>query len=389
MKINKLKITNFLSVESIEIDFDSYGNLVRIVGENRDTNPYSSNGAGKSSIIEAIVFALFGKTIRKTTEKSIINTFTKGKCSVELTVNDNVVITRVKKPPMLSLSVDGDNYTKSSIQETQKYLEQILNTNYTIFLASIVFGQENSTNFLSSSPEEKRAIIQSFLNLSDVFKYRTRIKSLKSKFNSDKRIASTLQGEATAKVKSLVGKIKACQNNKKNISKLLSSDKAEFIENNTPSEIRDKERVYHDKVVELRAAVESKEESKSELVSVTGRIQSFVMNPCEFCSKVPTQQNQAKNFLIESKKSLEQKLEDINEKLAEVSKECDSLTIPVTAKDFESIDSLKTIDSEILFFRKQKREQTKLRKKYAKKVALLQKRYDLMRFWEAAFSEQG
>ena len=107
MKINTIKIENFLSIKDISIDFESFDNLVRMVGVNQDTRPHSSNGAGKSSIIEAVVFGLFGKTVRKTTDKSLKNIHTKGKCKVTLVVNDDVVIERTKKPPRLSVVAGG------------------------------------------------------------------------------------------------------------------------------------------------------------------------------------------------------------------------------------------------------------------------------------------
>ena len=87
------------------------------------------------------MFALFGKTIRKTNDKSLKNYHTKGKCRVVLTVNNDTVIERIKKAPMLSVTVGDENCTQESIQATQKYLEQILNINHNVFLASIVFGQ--------------------------------------------------------------------------------------------------------------------------------------------------------------------------------------------------------------------------------------------------------
>ena len=65
MKINKVSIEGFLSIKKAEINFEDYSGLIRVEGKNQDTKPFSSNGAGKSSIIEAVVFALFGRTIRK------------------------------------------------------------------------------------------------------------------------------------------------------------------------------------------------------------------------------------------------------------------------------------------------------------------------------------
>ena len=101
MKINSIKIEGFLSVKEAEINFDNYFGITNIVGLNEDTTPVSSNGAGKSTIIEAVSFALFGRTIRKTTEKNLRYSLAKVPCKVTITVNDNVVITRTKKPPSL------------------------------------------------------------------------------------------------------------------------------------------------------------------------------------------------------------------------------------------------------------------------------------------------
>ena len=246
MKINSVRIENFLSVKDVTLEFESFSNLVRMVGENKDTKPQSSNGAGKSSIIEAIVFALFGKTIRKTNDKSLKNIHTKGKCKVTLVVNDNVVIERTKKPPKLTVISGGENCTQENIQKTQQYLEQILNTNYNIFLASIVFGQQNSMNFLSASAEEKRQIIQNFLNVSDLFKNRSAIRSLKSRHTAARKISATLQAEALNKVERLKKKISGLTQDRKAANKILTKEKSEFIRNHSLSEIQELERAHHD-----------------------------------------------------------------------------------------------------------------------------------------------
>jgi recombinational DNA repair ATPase RecF len=114
MKINSIKIENFLSIKSMVINFDDYSGITRVIGENKDTTPVSSNGAGKSALIEAISFGLFGKTLRKTSERSIINKYTSGKCRVTLTINENVVIERTKKAPKLIFTVGGKNYTHNN-----------------------------------------------------------------------------------------------------------------------------------------------------------------------------------------------------------------------------------------------------------------------------------
>ena len=176
MKINNIVIENFLSMENVTIDFEKFSQLVLVEGKNKDTKPTSSNGAGKSSVIEALVFALFGKTIRKTTEKSLTNLHTTGKCKVTLTVNNDIVIERTKRPSKLVVTVGGKNETRDNVMATQKYLERTLNINPQIFLASIVFGQGIKTDFLTASADEKRAIIQKV----------PRVKRKESCFNSER-----------------------------------------------------------------------------------------------------------------------------------------------------------------------------------------------------------
>ena len=65
MKINKVEVNNFYSIKDATINFDKYKGLVLVEGKNKDTG--GSNGAGKSVLIESVVWGLFGKTIRKST----------------------------------------------------------------------------------------------------------------------------------------------------------------------------------------------------------------------------------------------------------------------------------------------------------------------------------
>ena len=324
MKINKVEIEGFLSIKDQTINFDDFKGLVNVVGLNKDTKPHSSNGAGKSSIIEAVVFALFGKTIRKTTEKSITHSVSRSKCKVTLTVNDNVVITRTKKPPSLILEIDGEPYTKEGILQTQEYLEKTLNTNYNVFLASMVFGQQNSINFLSSPAEEKRSIIQSFLDVSDLFKYRSKIRSMKSQLNNGRKVATALQGDALQKVNATKQKIEKLTSTKKKAIKTLTPEKASLLKKHSLAEIQD----------------------------------------------------------IENRQLLKKEVQRLSKKI-------DSMPIPIPSEEFEFFEKLKNIDVELKVLKNQLSTAKRLATKYSKEMVQAQKEYDLMRFWELAFSEQG
>jgi DNA repair exonuclease SbcCD ATPase subunit len=389
MKINRIEIENFLSIEKAEIDFEDFSQLVQVVGVNEDTKPNSSNGAGKSTIIEAIAFALFGKTIRKTTEKSIRNLHSEGKCKVTLVVNDNVVIERVKKPPMLTVTVDGEKCTKDSINNTQKFLESFLNTNQSVFLASIIFGQGNATNFLTASPEEKRTIIQNFLSVSELFNNRAKIKALKSLHNNNKKVCSTLLDEANDKLSSLKARraelVKMC----KNANALLSSEKASFLRKHSMSEIQEMERKYHELELEQTQKMQRVSELKRDVRNAQSRVDKLKSAVCEHCGKVSDHSYKIIQEDKETIKNLGIDIEVFQKQLKALDKELDSTRVPFSLQDFDLIEKVKSFEAELLVVEDHVKDQRTLCESRLSEMSTASKGYDLMRFWETAFSEQG
>jgi len=389
MKLNKIEIHNFLSIKHAAVDFEKYGNLVRIIGKNFDTKPKSSNGAGKSTIIEAVMFALFGKTIRKTNDKSLKNYHTKGKCRVVLTVNGDTVIERIKKAPMLSVTVGDENCTQESIGATQKYLEQILNINHNVFLASIVFGQGNTTDFLTATPEEKRAIIQNFLSVGDLFQNRSTIKSLKSRYLHKKKLNLTLLSDGSNKVDKLQARLKKLRGIKKESKSYFSSEKYKFIFGKTLSEIQEQERAHHDKDLEYERAMSHRDVLRDRILQTHSHIESLKDTDCEHCGKL-SHANWRKVQELETniEEWSAQERESVKN-IKNLGKCVDALQIPVTSADFETIEKFKEIDAEIKIHTKQMRAEKKLITKYGDLSTAAQKRYDIMKFWEHAFSEAG
>ena len=389
MQLNKLEIYNFLSVKEAVVNFDSYGNLVRIVGKNFDTKPTGSNGAGKSTIIEAVMFALFGKTIRKTNDKSLKNYHTKGKCRVVLTVNKDTIIERVKKAPMLSVTVGDENCTQESIQATQKYLEQILNINHNVFLASIVFGQSNGTDFLTASAEEKRAIIQNFLSVGDLFKNRSTIKSLKSKYLGDKKVNLTLLANGSNKVDKITAKLTKLRGLKKESKSYFTSEKYKFIFGKSLTEIQEQERACHEKDLEFERCCSHRDVLRDRILQTHSVIKNLKDAPCEHCGKL-SHTNWDKVQKLESAIEKWSSEERESVKLVKIlGKEVDALQIPVTVADFEMIERFKEVDTEVKILIKQRTEENKSIRTYGELATKAQKGYDIQKFWEHAFSEAG
>jgi DNA repair exonuclease SbcCD ATPase subunit len=389
VKLNNVKIENFLSVKNAAVDFEACGNLVRIIGKNYDTSPMSSNGAGKSLIIESVMFAMFGKTIRKTNDKSLQNYHTKGKCKVVLTVNGDTVISRTKKPPMLSVTVAGENCTKDSIANTQKYLEKTLNVNYNVFLASIMFGQENNINFLTSTPDEKRSIIQNFLSVKDLFENRSTIKTLKAKYLAEKKLNLTLHDDGQEKLNKIKTKLSNLKKVRKSASQILNSDKAKFVFAHTFSEIQEMERQFYEKEMEVERAMSSRDVLRSQIKEATNTISKFKDTECMHCGKVSLSKWNRILELQDDVAELVKQETAACKKVTHLGMESDAMKIPVTSADFEVIEKVKAVDIEVKILTKQHKSEMNRVKVYGNLSIKAQKRYDLMRFWEHAFSEAG
>jgi DNA repair exonuclease SbcCD ATPase subunit len=389
MKLNSIEIKNFLSIKYAKIQFDKYSEVVRIVGENKDTTPISSNGAGKSSIIEAVVFGLFGRTIRKSSEKTLTNKYGNGSCKVKVVLNDNVVVTRIKKPPSLRVEIKGKSYTKDNIQNTQKNLEALLNTNYNVFLASIVFGQGNKVNFLSSSPEEKRIIIQNFLNATELFSHRSAIKTLKSSYMTEKKAAQTLCDETVAKLSRLDSYLGVKNKMRRRFRSVLTSEKYNFIKSHSLSEIKDLESVSHAKDLEYRGAGERISFLTEKKEALKLNIRNMIEDTCEHCGKTPVK---IKELLATKAKELDgivNTLQNERRLSKNLSKEIDAILIPITSQDYEDVEAVLNVETEIKILKREKKESRKNLSKYEKMFASASKGYDLMRYWENAFSENG
>jgi DNA repair exonuclease SbcCD ATPase subunit len=199
-KINfkKIKAKNFLCFgkDGIEIDFSKYDNIVLIRGKNYDVSTDEkdvvsfSNGVGKSSIPQIIVYGLYGKTIRKPKKighKDVINHSSSKDLIVEV-YWDDYKVERRRKPDTLRLWKsnegvfdDSTEITLGGMPATQKEIENILGLNYETFVNIFVFTDDNSTSFLECDASEKRNIVENLLSLE---KYRSYFENAK-KINKD------------------------------------------------------------------------------------------------------------------------------------------------------------------------------------------------------------
>ena len=100
MIFSTLTIQNFMSIRNASIDLSNRG-LILINGVNHDNEALNNNGAGKSSILEALIYVLYGRTIRGLKGDEVVHKIPKKNTKVSLEVIDDdgvkYLITRYRK----------------------------------------------------------------------------------------------------------------------------------------------------------------------------------------------------------------------------------------------------------------------------------------------------
>lgn len=167
-----LYIQNFLSIgnEPLEINFNNGLNVIN--GINKDEDDIA-NGSGKSTILDAFYFAIFGNTMRELSKLSfIVNRKTNKNCIVrlEFEISDcsgtsEYLIERKLAPQGLKLWKDGSEITKSTVAETNKFIEELIIADKDIFQNCIVMRANNTTPFMAKKKQEKKNFIENIFNL--------------------------------------------------------------------------------------------------------------------------------------------------------------------------------------------------------------------------------
>ena len=159
---HKIRYKNFLSSgnQFTEIDFEkNHTNL--IIG---------TNGAGKSTVLDALTFVLFNKPFRKINKPQLVNTVNEKDCLVEIefTVNSrDYLVRRGIKPNVFDIEVNGNALHKEADDRAnQKILEEnILKVNYKSFTQIVILGSSTFVPFMQLTTAHRREVIEDLLDI--------------------------------------------------------------------------------------------------------------------------------------------------------------------------------------------------------------------------------
>jgi DNA repair exonuclease SbcCD ATPase subunit len=172
MDLQKAIINNFLTIGAATLELDGRG-LLLIQGENGDDTSAESNGAGKSSLTDAICWCNYGETARGVSGDAVVNKTAKKDCSVEnVWVDGNfeyrIVRHRKHKVGKNMLTVSqrdlttgiGTDLSKGTDKETQEVVNKILGCTIDVFKGAIYAGQEAMPDLPGMTDKQLKLLIE-------------------------------------------------------------------------------------------------------------------------------------------------------------------------------------------------------------------------------------
>ena len=164
----KIRWKNFLSTgnQFTEVDFLKHPTNL-IIG---------TNGAGKSTILDALTFSLFGKSFRKINKPQLINSVNDKDCVVQVEFSIGGVSWKIErgiKPAIFKVWRDDNLLDQAAAAaDQQKWLEQnVLKMNYKSFTQIVILGSSTFVPFMQLTSTNRRDVIEDLIRYSYFFFY--------------------------------------------------------------------------------------------------------------------------------------------------------------------------------------------------------------------------
>ena len=190
LHIKSISIKNFFSFGNItsKINFDELGKVVLVKGK---------NGSGKTTIIEAVSFALFGRTLKSVKKDNIINKYNRKDCLVVLNIFDDIkqceyVIERGIKPKIFNITRDGESVLLENDKDAQKFIEEeIINASFSVFCNLFSVAKTKYKGFMQLSVPERRVLVEELLKIGMIKEYSQKISDKIKDLSESKLISNS------------------------------------------------------------------------------------------------------------------------------------------------------------------------------------------------------
>jgi len=270
-----ISIQNFKSIgEKQYMTYNDYSGVWYVKGENKDNG--CSVGAGKTTMISALIFALYAKDLKNTKNKFIYNRLIYDKLRTEVILKFKInnelykVITGFNpKHPIIAMDLyklendKWDNISKSSVNHTKKYIETtLLKCSYELFKSSIYLCGQDYNSFFTLNKSQKRKFLEDIFNLTifgdilqlvrnDYNKLQSDINILENEIIHDNKTIKTLNKEninfniiKEEDIKKIKLNIKNLINNIKDLKSKINTKEIDTLKNKL-NELSIDEKLYN------------------------------------------------------------------------------------------------------------------------------------------------
>jgi len=335
----KVRWKNFVSTGAhfTEVNFTKSTNTL-IIGQ---------NGAGKSTILDALCFALFGKPFRKINKPQLVNSINQKDCLVEVEFEigtKKYKIVRGIKPNKFEIYCNSVLLNQdAAAKDYQKVLEDnILKLNYKSFTQVVILGSASFVPFMQLSAADRRAIIEDLL---DIQIFSAMHSGVKDKLSSNKDALTKVKYDITLLEEKIKMQLESIDEHKKHNDAEIAKKVAEIATSEQQSvQITNNNKLINKHITVLQNKVgdnKSKLDKKSKgLFQVQGKIQTNIKrhekdiefyetnHDCPTCKQAITEdwkstQVQEKNDKIGTQKK---NLEEVETELTKVNIEIEKLT---------------------------------------------------------------
>jgi DNA repair exonuclease SbcCD ATPase subunit len=281
----KIRWKNFLSTGNVFTELDLTSHRTNLI--------VGTNGAGKSTVLDALTFALFGKPFRKINKPMLVNSINEKDCKTEVEFSigkSDYKIVRGIKPNIFEVYQNGQMLDQSSTAvDYQKQLEQnILKMNYKSFTQIVVLGSSTFVPFMRLPVAQRREIIEDILDIQIFSVMNTRLKD-KVRENTDE-------------IKELEYQLKLCKD-KIEVQKNYMLE----LEKQTQSEIKKKEdkiklfessqKTTLDNIVELNTQVGNLNNQLESFSNVKKKIKELNTYRTKIQQKIQTSKKEVDFFI--------------------------------------------------------------------------------------------